>query len=172
MKKTLLTLALIGASSTAMADSWIYAGGQLGQSNVDSENGTTSGVHIGTGILPFIGLEAGYMNFGEINIAYNNLTADASFSSFYLAAKPSIDFGPLHVYAKGGLNSYSVDYSGTIGQLLSEDTGVGIMYGVGAEYFVLDMLSVGASYQSFGMEIDGDSVDVTSFTLNATVHFL
>lgn len=60
MKKTLLALALIGASATASADSWIYGGANVGQSDFGSEDATSYGVHVGTGILPLIGLEAGY----------------------------------------------------------------------------------------------------------------
>ncbi|MGU3847456.1 porin family protein, partial [Vibrio diabolicus] len=34
MKKTLSLLALTLCSTSAMADSWIYAGGQIGQSDI------------------------------------------------------------------------------------------------------------------------------------------
>ncbi|EVU09084.1 outer membrane beta-barrel domain protein, partial [Vibrio parahaemolyticus V-223/04] len=50
--------------------------------------------------------------------------------------------------------------------------GVSYMYGVGAEYFLLDNISVGASYQSFGVDINGDSDNLSSFTGNVTFHFL
>lgn len=38
MKKTLLALALLGASSTAMADSWIYGGASVGQSDYEGKH--------------------------------------------------------------------------------------------------------------------------------------
>ncbi|MDF5485001.1 outer membrane beta-barrel protein, partial [Vibrio parahaemolyticus] len=95
----------------------------------------------------------------------------ADFDSFYLAAKPSIDFGPLHVYAKGGINAFNVDYDGGL-RNLDKDDGVSYMYGVGAEYFLLDNVSVGASYQAFGVDIEGDSDTVSSVTGNITFHFL
>ena len=56
MKKTLLALALLGASSTAMADSWLYGGVMGGQSSFASEDENAVGIHVGTGILPLIGL--------------------------------------------------------------------------------------------------------------------
>ncbi len=158
MKKTLLALALAGTSTFAMADAWIYGGANIGQSDTDGDTGTTSGIHIGTGILPIIGLEVGYQNHGSIN--FNSYEADSS--SFYFAVKPSIDFGPLHVYGKVGAHAY--DFSANVSQ--QNDDGYDIMYGVGAEYFVIDMLSIGAGYQNFAM---GDR-DVGAFTLNATVH--
>lgn len=171
MKKTLLALMLVGASATASADSWLYAGIQGGQSNLQSENSTAYGFHAGTGILPIIGVEAGYFNHGSIDVEARNTDGSADLSSFYAALKPSIDFGPLHIYAKGGINTFNVEYSGGL-RSLSDDSGVGLMYGVGAEYNILPGLTVGASYQSFGVELDGDGESVDSYTLNATFHFL
>ncbi|EGU29566.1 hypothetical protein VII00023_09149 [Vibrio ichthyoenteri ATCC 700023] len=161
MKKTLLALALLGASATASADSWIYGGANVGQSDLAGESATSYGVHVGTGILPFIGLEAGYQNHGEFDATNFGHKIDGD--SVYFAVKPSIDFGPLHVYAKGGVHSY--DLKGDLG---FKDDGVDMMYGVGAEYFVMGPISLGASYTVFAM----DKEDVKNFSLNATFHFL
>ncbi|WP_394247124.1 outer membrane beta-barrel protein [Vibrio profundi] len=165
MKKTLLALALIGASSTAMADSWLYGGVQGGENSLGNESETAYGVHVGTGILPFIGLEAGYWNLGSFDsVEYGNATrTNLDASSVYFAVKPSIDFGPLHIYAKGGLHSYEL--KGDSG--FSQDD-IDVMYGVGAEYFIMGPVSVGASYQNFKMKDD----DAGVFTLNATIHLL
>lgn len=160
MKKTLLAIALIGASTTAFADSWIYGGATVGQSDFKGKTGTSYNVHAGTGILPFIGVEAGYTKHGDFDFGTGN---DQTASSVYFALKPSIDFGPLHVYAKGGLHSWDLDQNGT-----KIDDGVDIMYGVGAEYFIMGPFSVGASYNSYTL----DNEDINSFSLNATFHFL
>ncbi|MCO7069427.1 outer membrane beta-barrel protein [Vibrio cholerae] len=160
MKKTLLALALLGASSTAMADSWIYGGASVGQSDYEGKHGTAYSVHAGTGILPFIGLEAGYVNHGDFEI---NATQELSASSLYFAVKPSMDFGPLHVYAKGGLHSWDKDINGG-----KNDDGIDVMYGIGAEYFIMGPFSVGASYMNYTM----DSTDVGTLSFNATFHFL
>ncbi|MFM2590283.1 porin family protein [Vibrio sp. TBV020] len=165
MKKTLLALALIGASATASADSWIYGSASVGQADLGNESSTSYNVHVGTGILPFIGLEAGYQNFGDFdNVTYGSQVMDLEGSAVYFAAKPSIDFGPLHVYAKAGLHSYELNQ--TNGNF-SEDE-IDMMYGVGAEYFVMGPLSLGASYNVFSMKEE----DVKNFSLNATFHFL
>ncbi|MEX0336323.1 porin family protein [Vibrio tubiashii] len=162
MKKTLLALALIGASATASADSWIYGGASVGQADLANDSSTSYNVHVGTGILPLIGLEAGYQNFGEFdNITYGNFTGKLEGSGVYFAAKPSIDFGPLHVYAKAGLHSYELT-----GTNFKEDE-IDMMYGVGAEYFVMGPISMGASYSVFNMK----EKDVKNFSLNATFHF-
>ena len=156
MKKTLLALALIGASSTAMADSWIYAGASGGSADWDnsSDTSTAVSVHVGTGILPFIGLEAGYNDFGEVG--------GLSASSVYFAAKPSIDFGPLHVYAKGGLHKWETK----LGRETNDD--VDMMYGVGAEYFIMGPFSVGANYMNYTL----DNTDIGVLSISGTFHFL
>ena len=163
MKKTLLALALIGASTTASADSWIYGSASVGQADLGNESSTSYNVHVGTGILPLIGLEAGYQDFGDFdNVKYGNFTGNLTGSAVYFAAKPSIDFGPLHVYGKVGLHSYELT-----GDNFKEDE-IDIMYGVGAEYFVMGPISLGASYNVFSMKEE----DVKNFSLNATLHFL
>lgn len=159
MKKTLLALALLGASASASADSWIYGGANVGTADLAGDSATSYGVHVGTGILPFIGLEAGYQNHGEFN--YGN-SAKVDGDSIYFAVKPSIDFGPLHVYARGGVHSYNLD-----GNNFSEDE-VDFMYGVGAEYFVFGPISAGASYTVFNTKND----EIKTLSLNASFHFL
>ncbi|WP_165311310.1 porin family protein [Vibrio ziniensis] len=160
MKKTLLAVALIGASTTAFADSWIYGGATVGQSNYKGESSASYNVHVGTGILPIIGVEAGYTKHGDFDLGAGS---DTSLSSLYLALKPSIDVGPLHIYAKGGLQSWKSEVDGS-----KTDDGVDIMYGIGAEYSVMGPFTVGASYNNY--TIDNDEVD--SFSLSATFHFL
>jgi opacity protein-like surface antigen len=159
MKKTLLALVLAGTSTFAVADAWIYGGANIGQASFDSDSATTTGLHIGTGILPIIGIEAGYQNHGSAG--FTDFDVDSS-SSVYLAIKPSIDFGPLHVYGRLGAHSYDLSAETAI----NSDDGYDLMYGVGAEYFVFDMVSIGAGYQNYVM----GKQNIDSFTLNATVH--
>ncbi|NOI28138.1 outer membrane beta-barrel protein [Vibrio coralliilyticus] len=164
MKKTLLALALLGASATASADSWIYGSASVGQADLGGESATSYNVHVGTGILPLIGLEAGYQNLGDYDrVDYSGIKTNLTGSSVYFAVKPSLDFGPLHIYAKGGLHSYDIEADGGF----KEDE-IDVMYGVGAEYFVMGPISLGASYSVFNMKED----DVKNFSLNATFHFL
>ncbi len=171
MRTIISLLALTLCSTSAIADSWLYAGGQIGQSNIESESDTAYGVHVGTGILPLIGIEAGYFHHGKVALPLSDGKGEGDFSSLYLAIKPSIDVGPLHMYAKGGINAFDIDYKESLGSL-DKDDGISYMYGVGAEYFLLDNLSVGASYQVFGLDIDNDSDSLDSFTGNVTFHFL
>ncbi|SDH11518.1 Outer membrane protein beta-barrel domain-containing protein [Vibrio xiamenensis] len=166
MKKTLLALALIGASASASADSWIYGSASVGQATLNGESSTSYNIHVGTGILPFIGLEAGLQNYGDFdNVRYDGAVRDLKGTSYYVAAKPSLDFGPLHVYAKAGLHAYTLESQHNDGY---KEDDIGIMYGVGAEYFMAGPISVGASYNVYSFKED----DAENFSLNATFHFL
>ncbi|MGX9416239.1 outer membrane beta-barrel protein [Vibrio sp. RC27] len=163
MKKALIAAALISISSFSYADSLVYAGASVGQSSLGDGDGTSFTVHAGTGILPFIGIEAGIVRSGEMDTASGVTT---EITSGYAAIKPSIDFGPLHIYAKGGLHRW--DQTTTVGSNESADEGIDIMYGVGAEYFLLGPISFGASLQTYIV----DDEELTNFTLNGTFHFL
>ncbi len=82
MKTKLSLLALALCSTSAMADSWLYAGGQIGQSDIDSENDTTYGIHVGTGILPLIGIEVGYFNHGQVDLNLGGNRGDVTSRHF------------------------------------------------------------------------------------------
>ena len=160
MKKTLLALALASFTTTASADALIYGGAMVGQSDYDGETSTSTEIHIGTGLLPFIGIEGGYIDHGSFDVAGGELNA----SSLYAAVRPSIDFGPLHIYGRAGLHSWNSDISGTT----VEDDGIDPMYGVGVEYFLFGPIAIGAGYHVYKM----DDEDVKNFSLTATFHFL
>ncbi|OCH19064.1 hypothetical protein A6E05_01555 [Aliivibrio sp. 1S165] len=157
MKKTLLALALASVSVTAAADSWIYGGAQVGSADYRGESSTVYGAHIGTGILPFIGLEMGAWNLGSYDVA--GQTTDVTSVNF--AVKPSIDFGPLHVYGKAGMHSW--EEKGAF-----KDDGVDPFFGLGIEYNIIPMFTIGAGYNNF--TVDDKNIDFAS--VNLTVHFL
>ncbi|EKO3563997.1 porin family protein [Vibrio metschnikovii] len=159
MKKTLLALALLGASSAAMADALVYAGASVGQSDYRGDSSTAYNLHVGSGILPFFAVEGGYTKLGDFKI--NGIETSAS--TMYAALKPSIDFGPLHIYARGGIHSWKTEINNS-----KDDDGFDIMYGVGAEYFIMGPFSVGAGYHRYTL----DKKDVSVLSFNATFHFL
>ncbi|MZI95425.1 outer membrane beta-barrel protein [Vibrio sp. CAIM 722] len=154
MKKTLLALALIGASTSAFADSWVYGGASGGTADINGESGTAYNVHVGTGLLPLIGVEAGYNKFEDFSNS-GGLTIDDT----YVAVKPSINFGPLQVYGKAGLHKWDSSYSHDNG-----DDGYDTMYGVGADYEVFGPISVGANFMNY--MVDGDNVETYSLTVS------
>ncbi|SJL83071.1 outer membrane beta-barrel protein [Vibrio palustris] len=158
MKKTLLALALIGASTSAFADSWIYGGASIGSAEISGvDGGTAYNIHAGTGILPFIGVEGGLNKFDDFDHR-----SDLSFNSTYIALKPSINFGPLQVYAKGGLHKWDQDSD------FGNDDGYDVMYSVGADYEVFGPISVGANYSNYTMDND----DMESYNLTVSINIL
>ncbi|NLS14389.1 porin family protein [Vibrio sp. SM6] len=159
MKKSLLALALFGASTSVFADSWIYGGASVGASDFDGKSDTAYNLHVGTGILPIIGIEAGLTNLGTFDIKGK----DNKITTYYAALKPSIDLGPLHVWAKGGFHAWDNEISGA-----ANKDGTDLMFGVGAEYFVFGPISVGASYMNYTI----DNKEAETFSLNASFHFL
>lgn len=154
MKKTLLALALASVSVTATADSLIYGGVQAGSADYAGDSSTVYGAHIGTGILPFIGLEMGAWNLGSYDVA-------GDVSSVNFAVKPSIELGPLHVYGKAGLHSW--EEKGAF-----KDDGVDPFFGLGVEYNIFPMFTLGAGYNNF--TVGNENIDFAS--VNLTVHFL
>lgn len=162
MKKTLLALALASFAGSVAADSLIYGGAMIGQSDYDGESATSAEIHIGTGLLPFIGVEGGYIDHGDFDIGANKLSAN----SIYAAVRPSIDLGPLHVYGRAGVHSWETELnaSGT----KTKDDGVDPMYGIGVEYFLIGPVALGAAYHVYKM----DKEDVKTVSLTATFHFL
>ncbi|USD66459.1 porin family protein [Vibrio sp. SCSIO 43136] len=157
MKKTALAVALGLFATTASADAFFYAGANVGQGTIDSDKSTVYGFHVGTGILPFIGVEAGYQTLSK--------TPDAT--TIYLAAKPSVDLGPIQVYAKAGIHSWSADVTSSI-----DDKDTDLMFGFGAEYYLIDNLSVGASWMQYQMGGDYIKDNSDQVSLTATFHFL
>lgn len=146
---------LAGIATHAPAGSLFFAGADIGSAEVDSTTSTAYGLHLGTGIIPFMTIEGGYWDFGTFD--------RLDYTSLYLALKPNITLGPVHLYVKGGLNMYDID-----GPSAASDDGTDIMYGAGAEYFIGNNFSLGASYMNF----DFDKEDVDTLTLSATFHFL
>ncbi|MFV0575985.1 MAG: outer membrane beta-barrel protein [Vibrio sp.] len=164
MKKTLLALALIGAATAAtpaMADSWLYGGVNYGSADyTGSGDDQAYGFNIGTGILPFIGVEGGYWDLGDKH--------GSDLDTAYLAIKPSINLGDLELYGKVGSNWYDMGS----GSKYSSDDGFDLMYGAGVEYAILNIpfgaLSVGVAYNHFGF----DKFDANTYTASMTFHFL
>ena len=150
-----MTLIACCSPTALYADALIYAGVAGGYAESAGSDDAAFGVHVGTGLIPLIGIEVGFWNFGSFD--------NFDHKSFYLAAKPSIDFGGFHLFAKLGLN-----YFDKTGGPSRSDDGLDVMYGFGAEYFFTDNFSTGAGYTSFGF----DDEAVNSLTINLTFHLL
>lgn len=174
MRKTLFMMALLACGSTAMAaDNGIYVGGSLGQANVEIDegpidiDGDDTGFKVIAGIRPldWLGVEANYVNFGEVEDDGLELDADgiSAFAVGFLAV------GPVDLFAKGGLVSWdsSVGLDGVSGDLRSDD-GTDLAYGVGAQFRVWS-LSLRAEYEVFDVD---DVDDLNMISVGFTFTFL
>ena len=155
MKKTMVVLAVLGLGSTASAGPLIYGGVDTRYVAIGTSSGTGYGGHVGSDLLPFIGIEGGYWNLGSFD--------SADYSTFYMAARPSITFGSVQLWAKGGLSFFDKD-----GPSSNSDNGTDLMYGLGVDYFFSRSVSVGVSYMNFGFDKD----DADTYTFGITFHLL
>jgi len=157
MKKTLIALVLTGFASSVSADALLYGGAMAGQSEYDGENSTAASVYVGTGVLPILGVEGGYADHGEFEFKG---IADVKANSVFIALRPSLDIGPLHLYGRAGIHKW--DISGG-----RDDDGVDMMFGFGVEYFTMGPMALGAGYHVYST----DDENISNFNLSATVHF-
>lgn len=174
MRKAILATALLLASTATMAaDNGIYLGASLGRANTDLDeartgldlDGDDTGFKLIAGIRPldWFGIEASYVNFGEVEQGPLSVESDGitGFGVFF------VPVGPVDLFAKGGVISYDTDVKlRNIGNL--RDDGTDFAYGVGAQFRFLS-LSVRAEYEAF----DIDNVDdANMLSIGVTYTFL
>lgn len=158
MKARLYVLAVsLGALSfPTMADSWFYGGASAGVSEYKHENALAHTFYLGTNIIPWIGIEGGYADFGRYKLEGGHVELD----SVYGAIKPHVDFGPLELYAKGGVQSWVRE--GFDDTRIEDDDDLDSFWGIGANYSFMGPISLGLEYSNY--KIGNDSVSM----LNAT----
>lgn len=160
MKKLLVTTLALLASSPALADSWIYGGVSVGSSEYEEQNSISHSFFVGTGIMPWVGLEGGYSDFGKFDLGGGKVWGE----SVYGAIKPNLNFGPLQLYAKWGVNSWVLE--GDDDTTIADDDGLDPMWSVGADYTFLGPIALGVEYSNYSF---GDK-DVRSVNLTATIY--
>jgi hypothetical protein len=178
--KTLLLA--VFASSLAFAvsahagDTGLYVGGSVGQSTLKvddinfDENDTTYKIFAGYMLLPFLGVEGGYVDFGSPNRHYSGAgSVEFQVDGWEGFVVGQLPLGPVDLFAKAGVLSYNVDVktNGPVfGNLSGSDSdevgayGAGAAIGIGpikvrGEYTYYDvnhvddayLLSVGVTYQ-------------------------
>ncbi len=173
MRKAILATALFMASTaTWAADNGIYLGASLGQANVDIDqgplqvDGDDTGFKLIAGIRPldWFGIEASYVNFGEVEDGILAAESDG-ISAFGVFFAP---VGPIDVFAKAGFISFdtTVELDGR-GDIFRED-GTDLAYGVGLQFRLLS-LSVRAEYEKFDID---DVKDANMLSIGVTYTFL
>lgn len=157
MKKTLLSLACILLPLTAQADSWIYGGASIGSSNLQEETSLAHSFYIGSGVMPWVGIEGGYTEHGKFDLYGGEITAE----SVYGALKPNLNFGPLQLYAKVGVHSWL--YSGEKDVTVQDDDGLDMMWAVGADFSLASPIAIGIEYVTYTVaDAELSSVNATA----------
>ena len=186
-----LSLACLAVAVSAQAgDTGLYIGGSVGQSTIKNSARVTDGFNTqkisfdesdtsyrlfgGYMLLPFLGVETGYTNFGSPNKSYKNtaignVNADVQVDGWDAFVVGNLPLGPVDLFAKAGVLWVNTDakikFAGSTAGSNSDSDQVGA-YGVGAalgfgsfkvraEYTMYDvsnindlyMVSAGLTYQ-------------------------
>ena len=166
----------------AVADSGFYLGASAGGATFEADISEPSlpalpnsideddtawkiyaGYRFGTPVVD-LGIEAGYVEFGEpdIDVAGDLLTVDTSGLNLWGLA--IFDVGPLDVYGKLGLIAWDTEV-GFLGASADED-GTDIGYGLGAS-FGLGAFSIRGEYEIY----DLDNSDVSMLSVGLVYQF-
>jgi OOP family OmpA-OmpF porin len=169
MKKTallaaLLSLALAGTASAAQAaehDHGFYAGVGAGSSFVDERNyddeDVAFSVFAGYQFNRYLGLEAGYADFGELKPRGegDRLEADSAYLTLVGTLPITERFS---AYAKAGVHRWDLDTAlpGLTGS--RDDNSTDPTYGIGVQYRFNDLFSLRGEYSRF--EVDDLDLDL------------
>jgi hypothetical protein len=165
--------ATLGATTALAVDNGIYVGASVGDANVDideegfdiDDSATGFKVNVGWRILDWAGLEANYVELGEV---------DGEFTSGVFDGEPleyeadGINFsgllflpvGPVDLFARAGFISWGTkarlpDIEGAS----DSDDGMDFSYGAGAQFRIWS-LSLRAEYEVF--DVSPEKVDMIS----------
>ncbi|MCL9781797.1 porin family protein [Vibrio sp. S4M6] len=163
MKKALLAMTLVAASTAACADTTFFGGSQLGVAKLGDNSSATYGFHLGASLTRYLGVEAGYQFNGKFDQSgYNNTSDDIKVKARYLALRPNVDIGRMNIYLIAGMDDYQIT-----GAQNYTETHTDPMYGAGAEYHFTPRFSLGLGYTTYQMEHD----DIHALTMNSSFHF-
>jgi hypothetical protein len=168
-----LLLALCLAPAAAMADSGFYLGGSAGMATVDIDVGSSEddfgfdeddfawklfGGYVWDLPLIDLGVEAGYVDFGEPSRSTEAGNIEADGSGVNLWGVAGIDVGPVGLFGK--LGAIAWDFDGVAFDDPFSEDGTDPAYGIGAK-FMLWSLEARIEYEYF--DVDGaDRVDLLS----------
>jgi OOP family OmpA-OmpF porin len=135
--------------------SGFYAGAGVGQSFVDEgrydDEDTAFSVFGGYEFNRYFALEAGYVDFGELEPTIAGPSAEAD--STYLVAVGSVPItDKFSAYAKAGWNRWNVDTRVPVLIGSTDDSGSDPTYGVGVQYRLNDRVAFRGEYSRFELE--------------------
>jgi opacity protein-like surface antigen len=187
MKKPVLALAALAATlsaGTAMAENptGFYVGGGFGRFNLDIKNpadfgsGISSAVNdndnsykifAGWRLLPFLAVEAAYVNLGEPGDAISSSGSNGRYrlkaDGFQPSVIGTVPLGPVELFGKVGYYYYDVDVSTDLttggSGLVTGHSRNDLVYGGGVGMTFIDHLHIRAEYERLDMK-NYDNSDV------------
>ena len=168
----LTTLVWLGASITGPAEAGVVLGISTGESRLSTGDfeGDDRGFKIFGGYRwqDVVGIEAQYVDLGEMDDRINGIEARAKVQNLDLFLVGALPIRSLELFGKAGI-AYSdietVAESGGTEDPLDEEDGVDLAYGIGAAFRIRTYLSFRAEIERF--EISGtDKVELVSFGLD------
>ncbi len=175
-----------GAAALADEDTGFYVGGGLGASSLEidgrfvaisdevrfelDDDDVGYKLFAGWQFLPFLGVEGGYVDFGEVDDNSGGVRSEASADGWDIFLVGNLPLGMIDLFAKAGVIAYNVDVEvrseGPGGPFSKDNSSEDFAYGAGAavelgsfavraeyEYFdvsefdTLSLWSIGLSYQ-------------------------
>ncbi len=159
MKKLALLALLCGLPLTSWANSWFYFGGSLGTADFENDDALSYSMFAGLGLIPWVGTEIGFVDHGRFN--FHNEVIDSQ--SIYGALRPSVQFGPVNMYAKAGVHSWLTESDSAT----NDDDDVNFMWAAGADIAVYRSIAVGVEYASY--TVSDTNIDTINLTVTAYV---
>jgi len=165
--RTLMLLALILAVTAPAAHAGGYLGGGVGQAytkvketdfSIDLDGDTTGWkIFAGYNFLKFFGIEASYVDFGEVKDASTGTEIKTEAKTFDAFAVGKIPFPVVEPFVKIGYAN--VDSKITVEGLGSDsDKSWELAWGVGVGFNILKKLHVRVEYEQFDLSPDYDGV--------------
>jgi OOP family OmpA-OmpF porin len=154
----MLGAAAMAVSAGAMAqqaDTGLYVGAMIGQSDLDIDEDTAWKASVGYQINRTFAVELGYTNLGEVSLGNSDVEATA-WEVIGLAKFPVAN--QFSIYGLAGIAMTKVE-----GRLLGvpfDDDSTELTFGVGAQYDFSRNMGVRAQWQRYGADEDVDVMSV------------
>lgn len=167
MKKVLIALiaTAFAAPAAFAADNYVSASVGTAKHKIDvdgtklSDKDTSFKAAVGHNFMPGVGVELGYVSFGESVVSGGGVTAFAKPKAVYAAVVGELPVAPrLSVLGKVGVARTKTTLGATMGGITQSDSekDTSAVLGVGAAYAFTDTVKLVAEYEDFGKVAKGD----------------
>lgn len=157
----IILMAVCFLSTASYAESGLYLGGSIGSTKIGVEpvddfdpdfslSDNDQGYKLFAGLkFSILAVEAGYVDFGKIDISGSDHVCSAGVSGFNAFGVLALGAGPVDLFAKAGGFVWEADYEGIEAKL--NDDGFDPVVGVGAS-FSFGSLGIRAEYEYYDIE--------------------